>query len=119
MSYIPQMDFARKHWPGMVWGAVIVWAIIATSNQSPSRPTQSYPTRYAPTAVRAPVDLLAPENTWVAENGSYYGEISTNTGRPKTVHVDGYYRTDGTYVREHFRSPPRSGAGSRGGSRGN
>lgn len=41
-----------------------------------------------------------------AENGSYYGEISKNTGRPKTVHVRGYYRKDGTYVRSHYRSQP-------------
>jgi len=43
----------------------------------------------------------------VAENGSYYGEISEGTGRPKTVHVEGYTRRDGTYVREHYRSAPR------------
>jgi len=43
----------------------------------------------------------------VAENGSYYGQVSTNTGRAKTVHVRGYYRKDGTYVRGHYRSPPR------------
>ena len=43
----------------------------------------------------------------VAENGSYYGETSEKTGRPKTVHVDGYTRRDGTYVREHYRSAPR------------
>lgn len=43
----------------------------------------------------------------VAENGSYYGEISPATGRPKTVHVRGYYRKDGTYVRGHYRSAPR------------
>lgn len=43
----------------------------------------------------------------VAENGSYYGETSPATGRPKTVHVDGYYRKDGTYVRGHYRSAPR------------
>src|SRR5262245_24032752 len=42
-----------------------------------------------------------------AENGSYYGEISPTTGRPKTVHVRGYYRNDGTYVRSHYRSAPR------------
>ncbi len=42
-----------------------------------------------------------------AENGSCYGDISTTTGRPKTVHVDGYYRSDGTYVRGYYRSPPR------------
>jgi micrococcal nuclease len=43
----------------------------------------------------------------VAENGSYYGEISEKTGRPKTVHVDGYTRRDGTYVRGYYRSTPR------------
>ena len=43
----------------------------------------------------------------VAENGSYYGETSKATGRPKTVRVKGYYRKDGTYVRGHYRSRPR------------
>jgi hypothetical protein len=43
----------------------------------------------------------------VAENGSYYGEPSKATGNPKTVHVKGYYRKDGTYVRGHYRSKPR------------
>lgn len=38
-----------------------------------------------------------------AKNGSCYGDISANTGRPKTTHVDGYYR-NGTYVRGHYRS---------------
>lgn len=44
----------------------------------------------------------------IAENGSYYGEISAATGRPKTVYVRGYYRKDGTYVRGHYRSRPRA-----------
>lgn len=44
----------------------------------------------------------------IAENDSYYGEISEATGRPKTVYVHGYYRKDGTYVRSHYRSSPRS-----------
>lgn len=39
-----------------------------------------------------------------AENGSCYGDISSITGRPKTVAVRGYYRKDGTYVRGHYRS---------------
>jgi hypothetical protein len=43
----------------------------------------------------------------VVENGSYYGQISEATGRPKTVHVGGYFRKDGTYVRGHYRSKPR------------
>lgn len=42
-----------------------------------------------------------------AENGSFYGEISDFTYRPKTVYVKGYFRQDGTYVRSHYRSKPR------------
>lgn len=45
--------------------------------------------------------------TRCAENGSCYGDISPRTGRPRTVPVRGYYRRDGTYVRGHYRSPPR------------
>jgi len=40
-----------------------------------------------------------------AENGSCYGDPNIN-GVPKTVHVNGYYRRDGTYVRGHYRSAP-------------
>jgi hypothetical protein len=43
----------------------------------------------------------------VAENGSRYGDISEQTGRPKTIHVNGYYRNDGTYVRGYYRSEPK------------
>lgn len=46
-------------------------------------------------------------NPRCAENGSCYGDISPATGRPKTVQVQGYYRSDGTYVRGHYRSKPR------------
>ena len=49
----------------------------------------------------------AGRSTVCAENGSCYGDISSLTGRPKTVHVRGYYRADGTYVRGHYRSRPR------------
>lgn len=38
------------------------------------------------------------------DNGSYYGQVSTKTGRPKTTYVRGYYRKNGTYVRGHYRS---------------
>ena len=57
---------------------------------------------------RGPPSFLIPESgNGVAENGSYYGEVSSLTGRPKTVRVRGYYRKDGTYVRGHYRSRPR------------
>jgi hypothetical protein len=42
-----------------------------------------------------------------AENGSCYGEISNINGTPKTTHVNGYFRSDGTYVRGHYRSSGR------------
>jgi hypothetical protein len=42
-----------------------------------------------------------------AENGSCYGDISSVNGTPKTSHVDGYFRKDGTYVRGHYRSKGR------------
>lgn len=38
---------------------------------------------------------------------SYRYKPSSSTGRPKTVHVKGYHRKDGTYVRPHMRSAPR------------
>jgi len=42
-----------------------------------------------------------------AENGSCFGDISNITGVPKTTHINGYYRRDGTYVRGHYRSKSR------------
>src|SRR5688572_9631896 len=38
-----------------------------------------------------------------AENGSCYGDISSATGRPKTVHVQGYWRRNGTYCARRLR----------------
>jgi len=56
----------------------------------------------------APQKILGPSFVWplaVAENGSYYGELNKN-GVPKTVHVNGYFRSNGTYVRGYYRSAP-------------
>ena len=39
------------------------------------------------------------------ENGSCYGDLNSS-GVPKEVFVNGYYRSDGTYVRSHYRSRP-------------
>ena len=33
-----------------------------------------------------------------------YGEISPRTGRPATNRVNGYYRSNGTYVNGYYRS---------------
>ncbi len=53
-------------------------------------------------SLRAPPAQFKP---FIAENGSYYGQPN-QYGVPKTVHVRGYYRKDGTYVRGHYRSRP-------------
>jgi hypothetical protein len=71
-------------------------ARIAAKSESPLKTTEHAKTASTPQSGQN-----------VAENGSYYGQTSTNTGRPKTVHVRGYYRKNGTYVRGHYRSRPR------------
>ncbi len=94
-------------------------AVPAQPTLKPSYSTQSINnlnTRYGSTLGRAPpssgIISTTPiiGNRGIAENDSYYGEISEATGRPKTVPVRGYYRKDGTYVRGHYRSPPRNKA---------
>jgi|GEM_PF-2382731 len=74
------------------------------------------PSSYTPSANSTPAywgsrasthDSCSTGLSSVAENGSYYGQLSETTGRAKTVHVRGYYRSDGTYVRSHYRSAPR------------
>ena len=55
------------------------------------------------TSPRPPVSAASS----TASGGSCPGCISPETGRPQTVYVPGYTRKDGTYVRPHWRSPPR------------
>ena len=43
----------------------------------------------------------------VAENGDVRGRDNDGDGRSEPVHVRGYYRKDGTYVRGHYRAKPR------------
>jgi hypothetical protein len=90
------------------------------ASAGPSSRAWTLPTRIEPsssvtverTISKTAAAVLEPEQTVrsypsCAENSSCYGDISSYTGRPKTVHVRGYYRKDGTYVRSHFRSRPR------------
>lgn len=70
-----------------------------TSAYAPYTSTKSSSTEMGTNGPRGP-----PAVNGVAENGSYYGETSTTTGKPKTVEVQGYYRKDGTYVRGYYRS---------------
>jgi hypothetical protein len=55
-------------------------------------------------STQAPAPPIGPG---CAENGSCYGDISNINGMPKTNHVNGYYRSNGTYVRGHYRSSGR------------
>jgi hypothetical protein len=83
----------------------------AVTSIVPRAPTAPAPaiTSIVPNApsVTTPPDRPAYGSPLCAENNSCYGDISALTGRPKTVHVSGYYRKDGTYVRGHYRSRPR------------
>ena len=78
---------------------------------TPPRVERTAPAAVARTIPKAPT-VAEPEQSTrgsplCAENGSCYGDISSYTGRPKMVHVRGYYRKDGTYVRGHYHSRPR------------
>lgn len=45
--------------------------------------------------------------TYTTPTYTSYKYEPTYNSSPKTVHVRGYYRKDGTYVRPHYRSAPR------------
>lgn len=77
-------------------------AAIATIPDPPAPSSLAFRGSSAPSAAPAPAP--SPVLPTCAENGSCYGDLSTVTGRPKTVPVQGYYRKDGTYVRGHYRS---------------
>jgi hypothetical protein len=91
---------------------------VAELRQSPSssvnnKPSPGNTTQAARSSVPAPSAAypLAPAlpappypAPMCAENGSCYGDISNITGLPKTTHVNGYFRSDGTYVRGYYRS---------------
>ena len=82
----------------------------APSTWTAPRQKPTIPATVARTIPKAPAVAVPERATRVplcAGNGSCYGDISSYTGRPKKVHVSGYYRKDGTYVRGHYRSRPR------------
>jgi hypothetical protein len=91
-------------------GGVVGLGLLVSALQSKSEPANSRSTRsnsnYAPVA--SPAYTRTTSTPPVAENGTYSGQASESNGRPKTVYVDGYYRSDGTYVRGYYRSAPES-----------
>ncbi|MBU1706267.1 hypothetical protein KKG19_06135 [Patescibacteria group bacterium] len=66
-------------------------------------------------AAQAPSSLIESPSTsftitndpTIAENGDIRGIDNDGDGRAEPVHVHGYYRKDGTYVRGHYRAKPR------------
>ncbi len=68
----------------------------STSEETPSESVATKPTPKGP---------IGSQTGPCAENGSCYGDLNTN-GVPKTAHVNGYYRKDGTYVRGYYRNAP-------------
>lgn len=83
-----------------------------TQSHAASSTTQNPAQAYNPsTTTHQPMRTYNPPTTTyqptVAKSGSRYGGTSRATGRSNTVHVRGYYRKDGTYVRSHYRSAPR------------
>lgn len=95
------------------WVAVESMADTSTGN-APTPPTAfSVAPRYSPPEppVYSPPAYVGPTPAptslpryGCSESGSCYGEISPATGKPKTVYVPGYFRSDGKYVRGYYRS---------------
>lgn len=73
---------------------------------APSPYVQTAPIYTAPiyTTPTYTAPIYTAPNPACSESGSCYGDISPATGRPKTIYVPGYYRSDGTYVRGYYRS---------------
>lgn len=62
--------------------------------------TKTYPKTVSPSPTYSPY-------RGQAENGDYYGVDNDGDGRTESIHVKGYYRSDGTYVRGHYRAKPK------------
>lgn len=76
----------------------------APGSRAPAATRPAWGGQAVPTATRQPSTSAYPVR---AENGDYYGRDNDGDGRVETVHVRGYYRRDGTYVRGHYRARPR------------
>jgi hypothetical protein len=93
------------------WAVILVWLafLIPHHPDGAASPPEAVdvvaaPDNSASTAPETVADESEDSAPAVAENGSYYGEISAVNGLPRTHLVSGYYRRDGTYVRGYYRS---------------
>jgi hypothetical protein len=74
-----------------------------TADNYSSRPAPPYSPTYVP-----PAPTYAPAPAAPACSGyGCYGQPSATTGQPRTETVNGYIRSDGTYVAPYVRSRPR------------
>jgi hypothetical protein len=95
--------------PSTVSNAVVITSPTAASQLAATAATNSPTTPFVARSnetVKSQDSLPSAQISGVgcAENGSCYGDISNVNGMPKTTHVNGYFRNDGTYVRGHYRS---------------
>ena len=79
--------------------APITAPVVVPRYRAPTPPAYSPPVYFSP-----PPASASPPRYGCSESGSCYGDISPATGRPKTVYVPGYFRSDGKYVRGYYRS---------------
>lgn len=105
---LPPADYAASGGDEEADSAPLSSAATIPPGAGTSSPAAGSAYRYTPPAsVPSYAADTASPRTGCAENGTCYGDISAATGRPRTVHVRGYTRRDGTYVRSHYRSRPR------------
>jgi len=74
------------------------WSMDQAARQKTTKPTSENQTTSGSSPSYPPA---------VAENGDIRGADNDGDGRLEPVHVRGYYRKDGTYVRGHYRARPR------------
>jgi hypothetical protein len=98
--------------PSIATNAVVVTASTPAPSQGTSSALNSTSTPFVERSTEAVKNQYNLQSTPIsgvgcAENGSCYGDISSINGMPKTTHVNGYFRSDGTYVQGHYRSSGR------------
>jgi hypothetical protein len=77
---------------------------VVNPSAPPSGATTTEPAFSRPAPTPGYVPLPTYPVPGCSESGSCNGDISSITGLPKTNYVNGYFRSDGTYVGSYYRS---------------
>ncbi len=77
---------------------------LSATGSNPNNAAVLQPEKSSDSSTLSPPSPIGPG---CAENGSCFGDVSNINGMPKTTHINGYFRRDGTYVRGHYRSSGR------------